>query len=68
MGSYKDTSGTLHRYGSYGILDAKLTWNAPTWNVYIEGNNLLNRSYVDIGNVKQPGCWIMAGAKFDFKL
>ena len=68
MGSYKDTSGTLHRYGSYGILDAKLTWNAPTWNVYIEGNNLLNRSYVDIGNVKQPGCWIMAGTKFDFKL
>ena len=68
MGSYKDPAGKLHRYGSYGILDAKLSWNAPKWNVYLAGNNLLDRDYVDVGNVKQPGVWIVAGARFNVEL
>lgn len=68
MGSYKDPAGKLHRYGSYGILDTKLSWNAPKWNVYLAGNNLLDRDYVDVGNVKQPGVWIVAGARFDVEL
>ena len=68
MGSYKDPAGVLHRYRSYGLLDARLSWNMPKYSLYLEGNNLLNRSYVDVGNVKQPGCWVMAGAKMDINL
>ncbi len=68
MGSYKDPAGVLHRYRSYGLLDARLAWNMPKYSLYLEGNNLLNRSYVDVGNVKQPGCWVMAGAKMDINL
>ena len=68
MGTYKDPSGALHRYGSYGLLDARLAWNMPKYSLYLEGNNLLNRSYVDVGNVKQPGCWVMAGGSLTLHL
>lgn len=61
MGSYTDLSGAVHRYGSYGVLDAKLTWTQAAWTAYVEGNNLFHRNYVDVGNVPQPGTWIVAG-------
>lgn len=62
MGSYTDLEGQSHRYGTYGLLDAKLNWAADRWNVYLEGNNLTARKYVDVGNVPQPRAWIVAGA------
>ena len=68
MGQYLDASGTTHRYGSYGLLDAKFLWQAPRWQAYVEGNNLLNRHYFDVGNVPQPGCWVVAGAAFNIQL
>ncbi len=61
MGTYQDFSGQEHRYGTYGVMDARLCWNDRKWNAYVEGNNLLGKRYVDIGNVEQPGRWIMAG-------
>ncbi|MGI6222442.1 MAG: TonB-dependent receptor [Prevotella sp.] len=61
-GQYKDLEGNTHRYQTYGLLDARLSWTEPRWSVYIEGNNVLDRDYVDYGNVKQPGFWFVAGA------
>ncbi|MCH5310776.1 MAG: TonB-dependent receptor [Prevotella sp.] len=60
-GSYTDTSGIVHDYKPYGIIDARLGWNANTYNIYVEANNLLNKTYVDFGNIPQPGTWVMAG-------
>lgn len=60
-GTYQDINKEVHRYGTYGVLDARLCWNENNWNAYVEGNNLLVRNYVDIGNVEQPGRWVMAG-------
>lgn len=62
VGAYKDIDGRLHGYQTYGILDGRLAWTEQKWNVYLEANNLLNRDYVDYGNVRQPGRWIVAGA------
>ena len=67
-GSYKDLAGASHRYGTYGLLDGKLQWNASTWNVYLEGNNLTGRKFVDIGNVPQPGLWVVAGGAVQINL
>ena len=67
-GSYKDLGGESHRYGTYGLLDGKLQWTTPTWNVYLEGNNLTNRKFVDVGNVPQPGLWIVAGGAIQIHL
>ncbi len=60
-GTYTDTNGNVVRYASYGVLDAKLEWKQPKFKLYVEGNNLLDKTYVDYGNVAQPGFWFVAG-------
>ena len=61
MGGYIDTNNQRHNYATYGILDARLSWNTGNWTAFAAANNLLNRTYVDYGNVPQPGTWITAG-------
>lgn len=63
MGSYLDTNGDRQRYGTYGLLDAKLSWQQRSWTAYVEGNNLLDKHYEEVGNVPQPGIWIIGGVK-----
>jgi iron complex outermembrane receptor protein len=62
-GSYTDVNGNLCNYSTYGIMDARLAWNADRYQVYIEANNLINRKYVDYGNIPQPGLWVIGGIK-----
>ena len=61
MGGYIDTNNQRHNYATYGILDTRLSWNTSKWTAFAAANNLLNRTYVDYGNVPQPGTWITAG-------
>ncbi len=61
MGNYIDTANQHHKYATYGILDTRLSWNTGKWTAFAAANNLLNRTYVDYGNVPQPGTWITAG-------
>lgn len=57
-------------YHPYSLLDLKLQWRetgrAP-WEVYLQANNLTCHRYYDIGNVRQPGLWLMAGIKVHIK-
>jgi len=64
MGTYTDTSGQVQHYHPYSVVDARLSWNAETYAVYAEANNLLSHRYTDYGNVPQPGIWIQVGAKY----
>ncbi len=65
MGSYTTFDGQVMPYRPYAIADARLSWNAPHYSLYAEVNNILdNRSYVDYGNVPQPGAWVMVGTKW----
>ena len=68
MGSYTDTNGQVQVYHPYSILDSRLSWNADSYSVYVEGNNLLSHRYVDYGNVPQPGLWLKIGAKYHIRL
>jgi iron complex outermembrane receptor protein len=68
MGTYTDTSGQVQAYHPYSVVDSRLSWNADTYSIYIEGNNLLSHRYVDYGNVNQPGFWLMIGAKYHIAL
>lgn len=61
-------SGTLAPYGTTGLLDLKLQWVEKTYSLYLQGNNLTNHKYYDLGNVQQPGFWFMAGVKKMFAL
>ena len=55
-------------YDPYGLLDLKLSWDAPRYQLYLEANNLTSYRYYDIGNVRQPGFWVMVGAKINVNL
>ena len=68
MGSYTTIDGEVRNYHPYSVVDARLSWNADTYNIYIEADNLLSHRYVDYGNVPQPGCWFVAGMKVHFSL
>ena len=61
MGNYIDTANQHHKYATYGIFDTRLSWNAGKWTAFVAANNLLDRAYVDYGNVPQPGTWLTAG-------
>ena len=65
-GSYTDADGNVRGYSAYGIIDGKLSWEARRWQAYVKGNNLLNKKYVDYGNVPQPGTWIVGGMRVSF--
>ncbi|MEG1615769.1 MAG: TonB-dependent receptor [Bacteroidales bacterium] len=53
-------------YPSYGIVDLKIQWVRPLYTIYAEANNLLNRKYVDLGNIPQPGIWVKGGVTLRF--
>lgn len=61
-GTYTDTNGDVNEYKPFGIVDTRLSWDAEQLSLYLEANNLFNKSYVDYGHVPQPGRWLMAGA------
>ena len=61
VGSYTDFDGTIQDYRPYFLLDSRLTWQQPTWKLYLEATNLLDTRYRDYGLVTQPGRWLIAG-------
>lgn len=60
----KDSEGNavVSRFKPYGLMDARLAWNADSYKVFVEANNVFNTKYYDFGSLPQPGTWIIAGA------
>ena len=68
MGSYlryenAQSTGQLVCYHPYAILDAKLRWTQPHFELWVEGTNLTNHHYYDLSNIPQPGLLIMTGIR-----
>lgn len=63
VGSYTNLEGETKSYSPYGITDVRLSWNHPRYTLYVEGNNLFDKTYVDYGLVPQPGRWFTAGLR-----
>ncbi len=57
-----DGSSKLTDYEPFSLSDARLMWREKSWDIFVEANNLFDKSYFDIGNIVQPGRWIKAGA------
>ena len=68
MGTFTNKEKQVTSYKPYGVLDTRLTYTQPRYTVFVEANNLLNKTYFDFGNVPQPGFWFMAGASFNINL
>lgn len=69
-GSYIDyDSSTKTRFISsfkpYWLVDAKLYYNIRIIKLYAGVSNLLDTRYTDIGNLIQPGRWIIGGIQFN---
>ena len=54
---------SFEKYKTFCLFDVKLKWIIDKYELYVQGYNISNVEYYDIGNVKQPGTWIMVGAK-----
>ena len=62
VGTYTTFEGDVREYRPYALMDARLAWTERRFTLYAQANNLLNnRSYVDFGNVSQPGRWVVGG-------
>ena len=61
VGQYTDFDGNVCDYQPYTVIDARLTWQEPTYKLYLKANNLLNATYRDYGLVPQPGLWLIGG-------
>lgn len=59
---------TSHKeaYKPYGLLDIKVQWTQKRYELYIDANNICDCRYYDIGNVRQPGFWLITGVKYKF--
>lgn len=69
MGSYQVYNGLtptdqLENYTPYATLDLKLQWTDTHYDLYVQGTNLTDNRYCDLGNIPQPGIWVMAGARW----
>ncbi|WP_243349919.1 TonB-dependent receptor [Parabacteroides sp. FAFU027] len=59
--SYSEITGTQYTYKPYATLDAKLTWKEKNYTLKVEGANITNTTYYDLGGLRQPGHWFNAG-------
>ena len=67
VGNYTSFDGNVCDYQPYALFNARLQWTRASFTVYADANNILdNRSYVDFGNVPQPGVWAVVGTKYRF--
>ena len=44
----------------------KLHWTTDRYQLFYDLRNLTDSRYFDLGNVEQPGFFVMAGASYTF--
>ena len=44
----------------------KLHWTTDRYQLFCDLRNLTDSRYFDLGNVEQPGFFVMAGASYTF--
>ena len=65
---YRGTEAVQRANRPYCLLDLKLRWTKPTYDVYASFENLTSHRYYDIGTVPQPGFTFLIGANYRFAL
>ena len=51
---------------NYFLADTRVYWEDEGKTFYVEGTNLLNTRYVEVGEVQRPGFWVRMGLKWQF--
>ena len=63
---YKDGQPWQRHYKPYTLLDMKLRWARPSYDLYLSLENLLCRKYYDLGAVPQPRFTFLLGGRYKF--
>ncbi|MFA6701165.1 MAG: TonB-dependent receptor [Dysgonamonadaceae bacterium] len=58
--------GEKIQYKPFSVLDIKLNYKLNDLNLFVNGNNIFNKMYVDLGNIPQPGFWLSGGINYSF--
>lgn len=59
---YEDLKPTQKEdYPAFTTTDISLNYNLKNFNIYCNMNNIFNTTYFDLGNVPQPGFWLIGG-------
>ena len=64
--SYRWTDRTGSGNRSYGILDARLSWEGKRFTLYADADNVLDTHYADFSYIPQPGIWVTGGFSLHF--
>ncbi|MDD2551318.1 MAG: TonB-dependent receptor [Dysgonamonadaceae bacterium] len=65
---YEDLKPTeITRYKPFSLLDLKINYKLRNTNLYANINNLFNTEYFDLGNLPQPGIWMMTGVNYTIR-
>ena len=64
--SYRWSDRTGSGNSSYGILDARLSWEGKRFTLYADADNVLDTQYTDFSYIPQPGIWITGGFSLKF--
>jgi iron complex outermembrane receptor protein len=54
-------------YQPFGLLDVKLNWEKNDLKIYTSINNVFDTYYFDLGNLPQPGFWLIGGVSWILK-
>lgn len=65
---YVDSQPTeVTPYKPFSLLDLKVNYKLRNINLYANINNVLNTEYLDLGNLPQPGIWMMMGVNWTIR-
>lgn len=63
---YEDLKPTQKEdYPAFTTMDISLNYNLKNLNIYCNMNNIFNTKYFDLGNVPQPGFWLIGGVSIN---
>ncbi|MDD2529642.1 MAG: TonB-dependent receptor, partial [Bacteroidales bacterium] len=63
---YEDLKPTQKEdYPAFTTMDISLNYNLKNFNIYCNMNNIFNTTYFDLGNVPQPGFWLIGGVSIN---
>ena len=53
-------------YKPFSLLDVKVNYQMHNLNLFANINNVFDTQYLDLGNLPQPGIWMMMGLSYKF--
>ncbi|MGI6048051.1 MAG: TonB-dependent receptor [Petrimonas sp.] len=56
--------GERVNYKPFSVVDVKANYRIRNWDIFANANNIFNTTYLDLGNLPQPGFWLIGGVSY----